>query len=273
MTGVIFDIKEFAVHDGPGPRTTVFFKGCPLRCQWCHNPEGLSREPQLMWRQEKCTGCGLCCQGADHDPCAALGRCWHHCSTGALTLSGQTWEVEALAERLLRDAPLLSSMGGGITVSGGEPLYQPAFLMALLQALSGVHLAMETSGYAAPKVFEAAVERLDYVIMDIKLADGALHRQYTGVDNGPILENFAHLRRSGKPHTVRVPLIPGITDGRENLEAIARIVQDSPVQLLQYNPLAPAKYGLLGQDYPLKELPQPQPVDLSVFHNAALLKL
>lgn len=273
MTGVIFDIKEFSVHDGPGPRVTVFLKGCPLRCRWCHNPEGLSREPQLLWKKNRCTGCGLCRTGCDHPDCKPFDRCWRKCTQGALSVSGTVWEVDALAEKLLRYAPMLRSMEGGITLSGGEPLYQPDFAVELLKRLRGIHRAIETSGFASETYFRQALEELDYVLMDVKLADPAAHRQYTGVDNGPILRNLRILQQSGKPHLLRVPLIPGITDTPENLRAIAAFAGDSPVELLEYNRFAPAKYDLLEQEYPLKDLPAPNPVDLTVFRNATLSRI
>lgn len=273
MTGTIFDIKEFSVHDGPGPRVTVFFKGCPLRCRWCHNPEGLSREPQLLWKRTLCTGCGACRAPCDHPECQRLGRCYHRCTHGALSLSGRVWALEDLASRLLGYGEMLRSMDGGITLSGGEPLYQWQFAAALLQRLQGVHRAIQTSGYAGEDAFRAVLAETDYVMMDVKLADPARHREYTGVDNAPILRNLRILQESGKPHLLRTPLIPGITDTEENLRAVAALAGDSPVELLEYNRFAPAKYDLLEQDYPLQDLPEPNPVDLSWFQNATLSKL
>jgi len=273
MTGTIFDIKEFAVHDGPGPRVTVFLKGCPLRCKWCHNPEGLSSEVQLLWKKEKCTGCGLCHQDIEHELCKELGRCWHHCASGALVVSGQTWESDVLAERLLSYAPILNDCGGGITFSGGEPLFQPEFILEVLGRLTCVHRAIETSGYAAENIFLRMLDVVDFVIMDIKLADPEKHKIYTGVRNDRILKNFAHLKTSGKPHLIRVPLIPQITDTKENLMAISQIVGDSLVELLEYNRLAPAKYAMLQKEFPLGDTAQPNKVDLSIFQNAKLLKL
>lgn len=273
MTGTVFDIKEFSIHDGPGPRVTVFLKGCPLRCLWCHNPEGLSRAPQLLWKPKLCIGCGQCRVDCGHEECQQTHRCWHRCTTGALTVSGIRWEAQALAQKLRGYGSMLQSMGGGITLSGGEPLYQPEFALELLDGLGDLHKAIETSGYASEAVFRAMLERVDYVLMDVKLADAEAHRQYTGVDNAPILRNLRILQRSGKPHLLRTPLIPGITDTRDNLAAVAALAGDSPVELLEYNRFAPAKYEMLQKTYPLQQLPPPNEPDLSLFQNATLSRL
>ena len=274
MIGTIFDLKEFAIHDCPGVRLTVFLKGCPLRCPWCHNPEGLSREPQLMWKKEKCTGCGDCRKPCDDIVCNTLGRCWHHCPNGALSLRGESVEAADLADRLRGYAPMLSGMDGGFTLSGGEPLYQPEFSLELLRLLKPSHLCMETSGFATESLFTQFLDLLDYVIMDIKIADPVLHKQVIGVDNSLILQNLKLLKTSGKPHTLRVPLIPGITDTEENLSAISDLAGESRVELLEYNPLAPAKYAMLSMDYPLGSLQKKQEFDrVSLFRNATIMKM
>ena len=175
-----------------------------------------------------------------------------------------------MAKRLLRDADLFESAGGGITLSGGEPLMQHAFAAALLRKLP-VHKAIETSGFASAEVFDKIIGLVDYVMMDIKLADGEAHRRYTGADNRPILENFKRLRQSGKPYLVRVPLIPGITDTEKNLREIATIVGDSPVELLPYNRMAGAKYPLVGKTFTdMIKQGQNSEIDLSLFQNATL---
>ena len=273
MTGTEFDIKELSVHDGPGPRVTVFLKGCPLRCRWCHNPEGLSGEPQLLWKRTLCSGCGQCRTACGHEDCRPFGRCWRRCAQGALSVSGRLWRAEDLAEHLSGYGPMLRSMGGGVTLSGGEPLYQWEFAAELLGRLKGMHRAVETSGYAEEAAFRAVLAETDYVMMDLKLADPALHRRYTGADNGLILQNLRLLQQSGKPHLLRTPLIPGITDTPENLQEIAKLAGASPVELLEYNAFAPAKYALLEREYPLPELPPPRRPDLSAFQNAVLSRL
>lgn len=249
MTGIVFDIKEMAVHDGPGLRTTVFLKGCPLRCRWCHNPEGLSPKPQLMAKTGTCTHCGLCRRGCSHPDCQPFGRCLHICPNGLLTVSGREMQAQELAQKLMRCAPLFGKEGG-VTFSGGEPLMQADFVLAVMDAMPDISCAIETSGYAPFDIFKRVVDRMDLVYMDLKLADPAAHKEYTGVDNAPILRNLEYLR--GKNAIIRTPLIPDITDTEDNLRAIRALVGDLPHELLPYNELADAKYGMLGMEYPLK---------------------
>jgi len=253
MKGLIFDIKEFAVHDGEGIRTTVFFKGCPLRCVWCHNPEGLSPKRELYLKQNGCLSCGLCRKPCDHPECREIGRCLHICPKNLVSAVGVEWEAEALAEKLLKHKSFFNSMGGGITLSGGEPLLQADFCVELLTLLKGqVHTAIETSGFASADTFQKVVRLCDFVYMDVKLANTEQHKAYTGVDNKIILANAAWLKQSGIKHTFRTPLIPDITDAEENLKAIEQIVGDSPWEKLAYNPLAGAKYASVGRLFPLK---------------------
>lgn len=255
MTGTIFDIKGFALHDGPGIRTTVFLKGCPLRCRWCHNPEGLSPLPQLSVKQNACVQCGKCRKSCTHPDCQPYGRCLHICPGGCLSVVGTEYTAEGLAEVLCQDGDVFAMSGGGVTFSGGEPLLQAKFVCAVSSILrdKGIHTAMETCGYAPPEVFRHTAEQTDYILMDIKLADPVLHKRYTGVDNSWILENFRWLRSCGKPYEIRTPLIPGITDTEENLSAIGEIVGDSLWEKLPYNALAGAKYGGLGMVFPMEK--------------------
>ena len=270
QTGRVFDIKEFSVNDGPGVRTTVFFKGCPLRCVWCHNPEGLESGRGILVRQRGCLQCGRCRLPCTHPECQGLGRCLHACPAGLVEGLGREWTAPELAARLLRDKELFESSGGGVTLSGGEPLLQHEFAVELLRQLP-VHRAIETSGFATEEVFTRVIAEVDYVMMDIKLADPEAHRRYTGVDNAPILRNFEILRQSGKPYLVRVPLIPDITDTPENLAKIATVVGDSPTELLPYNRMAGAKYASVGKTFTdLIKRDVNRPVDLSVFQNATL---
>ena len=247
-------MKEFAVHDGEGIRTTVFLKGCPLRCVWCHNPEGLSPKRELYLKQNGCLGCGLCRVPCAHEECQGLGRCLHICPKNLVSAAGEEWEAEALGQRLLKHKGFFDAMGGGITLSGGEPLLQAEFCRELLSVLRGkVHTALETSGYAEHEVFRSVAELCDFVYMDLKLADEKAHREFTGVSNTPILRNAEWLKQSGIPHTFRTPLIPGITDTADNLEAIGAIVGDSPWEKLAYNPLAAAKYASVGRVFQYKQ--------------------
>lgn len=251
MNGVIFDIKEMAVHDGPGIRTTVFFKGCPLRCKWCHNPEGLTVEPQLMYKQARCIKCGRCKTECNHPECQPFGKCIRVCPQNCLEISGRAVEAKCLAKELKENAEILGDSFGGFTFSGGEPLAQPKFLIELMDELKDYHLCIETSGYAKTEVFSEILEKLDFVIMDIKIADSELHKKYTGVSNSRILENFETLRKSGKPYLIRTPLIPNITDTKENLEGIKKIIGNADWEKLPYNKMAGAKYKMLGMSYEL----------------------
>ena len=230
MNGVIFDIKEMAVHDGPGIRTTVFFKGCPLRCLWCHNPEGLTSKPQLMYKES---------------------RCLHACPDNLLSVTGRAVSAEKLAVELKKSAEPLGDNFGGFTFSGGEPLMQPEFLLSLTEELKGFNLCIETSGYAQLDIFTSVIEKLDFIIMDIKLANTETHKKYTGVGNETILANFEALKKSGRPYLIRTPLIPNITDTKENLSAIKEIIGGSDWEQLPYNTMAGAKYKMLGMEYSL----------------------
>jgi pyruvate formate lyase activating enzyme len=250
MNGIIFDVKEFALNDGDGIRTTVFFKGCPLRCIWCHNPEGLSPSPELYLKRNGCRNCGLCKKPCSHEECQPFGRCTKICPMDLVKIAGERYEVNALASKLLKSSEIFKSANGGITYSGGEPLMQADFLFALTEKLKGkVHQAIETSGYCNQNVFRKVAKNLDFVIMDIKLADTDLHKQHTGAGNEKILANFKILKDSGKPYIIRTPLIPNITDTTENLEQISKIIGNNKWEKLPYNAAAAAKYKMLGLKY------------------------
>lgn len=251
MTGVIFDIKEFSIHDGPGGRFTVFLKGCPLRCVWCHNPEGLVSKPQLMYKKNMCVKCGRCMQGCSHEECKPFGRCIHACANGCLSVAGKEMTVEELAEKLNKNADFFKITGGGVTISGGEPMLQSDFVCELADAVSGIHKAIQTSGYTDFDTYKRVIDKFDFVMQDIKLADRYDHKKYTGVYNDKILKNIEYLKKSGKEYVLRVPLIPDITDTEKNLKAVAEIAGESPVELLTYNNLAGAKYEMLGMEYTL----------------------
>ncbi len=272
MLGTVFDIKEFSVHDGPGVRTTVFLKGCPLRCMWCHNPEGLSPFVQIMVNENRCTHCRRCFEPCSHENCQKYGRCLYSCPDGLISLTGKEMSGLEVASKVLRGKDFLQLSGGGVTISGGEPLMQHEFTLDLLKRMSEIHRAIQTSGYSSGEVFSKVIDNCDYIMMDLKLADPALHKKYTGVDNAPILENAKLLKASGKPHVFRVPLIPDITDTEENLRAISEIAGDSPVELLPYNIMAGAKYKSVGLEYPLKDhRSDNNKADFSIFKNAKLI--
>lgn len=268
IEGTIFDIKQLAVFDGPGIRTTVFLKGCPLRCMWCHNPEGLSSKPQKMQAVAGCIQCGRCREVCSHpDECVLCGACVRACPKNLIKICGKRVTSEWLAEHLMRDATYFERVDGGITFSGGEPLAQPEFLADCLGRLSGFHTCIETSGYAAPEVFREVAGLLDYIIMDLKLADAEKHRHYTGVSNRKILDNLEYLKQCGKPFRIRIPVIPGVNDDRANMEATAQLLQGAKtldfVELLPYHTTAGAKYGMVGAQYQ-PEFDQEQKPDCTV---------
>jgi len=244
MTGTVFDIKEFSLHDGPGPRTTVFLKGCPLRCQWCHNPEGLNFEPQLMIKHNLCTSCGKCKLPCTHKDCKPFSRCIHICPNGLISVTGKEFTSNELVDILLKNIDFYKANGGGITFSGGEPLMQSDFLLEVISKLP-CHIAIQTSGYAPKEIFSKVIDNVDYIMMDIKLADRTLHKKYTGVYNDIIIENFNYLRNSGKEYIIRTPLIPNICDTEENLTQIKKIIENSPWELLPENTFWKAKYSML----------------------------
>ena len=251
MNGTIFDIKEFSIHDGPGGRITVFLKGCPLKCVWCHNPEGLIRKPQLMHKKNLCTNCGSCKLPCKHSECKMFDRCIHACPNGAISVSGYEISDDELADRLNKDAKILESLGGGVTISGGEPMMQADFVCSLADKLK-VHKAIQTSGYTDIETYKKVVNKFDYVMQDIKIVNCEVHKLYTGVSNENILKNIEYLKNSGKEFIFRVPIIPNITDTEENLAEIKKITKGFNVEYLPYNALAGAKYEMLGMKFQLK---------------------
>ena len=253
MKGLIFSIEEFALFDGDGIRVNVFFKGCPLKCKWCHNPEGQNPEIEIVRNPNSCKGCGKCNEICDNQPnCKLCDRCIINCPEDALRRSGEWIESDTLAEKLLRFAPALKN-GGGLTFSGGEVLAQADFLIEVLQKTSAMHRIIETSGFGDPDKFKEVLKNVDFVFYDLKVMDEDKHKFYTGVSNKLILQNATALKESGVPFTIRVPFIKDVNTDEDNLTALAKFLKDAQnlkaVELLKYNHLAGAKYGLLGRTY------------------------
>ncbi|MDD5603618.1 MAG: glycyl-radical enzyme activating protein [Eubacteriales bacterium] len=257
--GIVFDIKEFTLHDGPGIRITVFLKGCPLRCAWCHNPEGLSFEPQIMKSVALCKHCGKCERGCSHDECAPFGVCTKICPDGLIRIAGRKVDSARLALELKEQADFLSGFGGGVTISGGEPLAQAEFTLSLLKELKPVHTAVETSGYGGSDLFTDIIESADLILFDLKLMRSELHLKYTGKDNRLILTNFDILADSDTEYIVRIPLIPGVSDTEDNIERTAIYLKSRMkpgkggslprIELMPYNRFAGAKYPAVGMRY------------------------
>lgn len=252
-TGVIFDIKEFAVFDGPGMRQTVFLKGCPLRCNWCHNPEGLCMSPQLMVSKSSCTHCGACANVCVHETCTACGACVAVCPLHLRTMVGERMTSDALVEKIRIHSEYYAKYGGGVTFSGGEPLMQAEFLIEVLKKIPDLHRAVETSGYCEAEIFKKAIANLDYVMMDLKIFDGEEHKKYTGVDNQNILQNVKMLCEGEVPFVIRIPVIPGVNDHEENFRKTAEWIAGAraleKVELLPYHKTAGAKYAMVGKEY------------------------
>jgi len=268
MTGAIFDIQRFSIHDGPGIRTTVFFKGCPLNCIWCHNPEGISRAPLLSFRPALCIGCGFCfrtcpagchrMEGGKHlfdrERCEACGRCAAECYPGALELVGREESAAEIMREVLRDKAFYDNSGGGLTLSGGEPLMQPDFAFELLCAArdAGLHCCVETCGFAARAALDLVRPKTDLFLFDVKETDRARHAELTGKPNDRILANLRHLHGTGADIILRLPIIPGVNDRPEHFKGIAALARDLPglkgVEIMPYHQLGENKVGRFGLD-------------------------
>ena len=284
-TGTVFDIQHFSIHDGPGIRTTVFLKGCPLRCQWCHNPESYQREPQILFDPGQCAGCGACAaaceqgchslQAGTHDfdrsACVRCGACARACLFGSLTVAGRRATVAELMEQILADRFFYESSGGGLTLSGGEPMYQPEFALALAAAAKaeGLHVCMETSGFCPWEKLQPMTEVVDLFLFDYKVTDPALHRQWTGVDNGPILENLTRLDRCGAKTILRCPLIPGVNLTEDHARGIARTAAElenlQEIHLEPYHNAGLSKRDRLGMEQTRGHIQPPERAALEQF--------
>ena len=263
MKASIFDIQRFSVHDGPGIRTTVFFRGCPLRCAWCHNPEGLSPTPVLQWMRADCIGCGLC---GDRTTAEDAARC----PTGALHVCGREWELSELYDTVLRDRDFFGA-DGGVTCSGGECLQQADAVAALLAyaKADGISTVIDTSGFVPWSAFAKTLDVCDLYLYDIKCADPKRHKAGTGVDNTRILENLARLSDVGARIWLRVPVIPGFNADIGEMTAIAHLAADVKgaecVTLIPYHTLGVQKYESVGMPYPMKDVKPPTKEQMQTF--------
>ena len=269
MKGIVFDIQNYAIYDGPGIRTIIFLKGCPLTCIWCQNPESQELKPQLSYFSEKCVGCGTCiavCPNnalqlidakviRDQDRCTVCGECVNACPYNVRDIIGKYVSVEELIELVVRDKPFYDNSGGGVTISGGEPTMQLEFLQNLLEALKNekIHTAIETCGYFNDDIIPKLVNLVDLFLFDIKHIDSKIHCNYTGVPNDRILTNFKSiLLKVGSERIIpRIPLIPSVNTDKDVISKIGQFLFEAnykgPIHLMPYNKLARTKYEKIGK--------------------------
>jgi pyruvate formate lyase activating enzyme len=294
LTGITFNVQRFSTEDGPGIRTTVFFKGCPLRCTWCHNPEGLSPRPELMWFDVRCIGVRDCLRACpvdaleltsqgmriDRELCDACGACTEACPAGALEVIGRTWTPEALLAEVQKDAVFFETSGGGVTFSGGEPMAQADFVLELgrLCREVGLHVALDTCGVAPWARYEQVLPVVSLVLYDLKIFDGDRHRAATGMDNARILDNARRIAAAGMPIWIRTPIIPGHTADAANIAALGVfIAAELPTvqrwDLLAYTNLGGPKYRRLDRPYALESAPLLTRAEMEELHAVAVARV
>lgn len=277
VKGIVFNILRYTIDDGPGIRSTVFVKGCPLRCPWCSNPESQKKQKEILHRKVSCIHCGRCeakCPqkairltedgvAIDRSLCIACEKCVMGCPNKALQTMGKETSVAEAFKTVMKDREYYESTNGGVTVSGGEPLSQPEFTAALCEKLqaSGIHTCIETTGFADRKSLDMVLPHLSLVYFDLKHMDSKEHERVTGVSNERILENFKYIVSRGIPLVIRIPYIPGFNDSDENMEATARfaaeVVPGCEVHLLPYHNYGEGKYESLDRSYPMRDLEKP----------------
>ena len=278
---MIFDIKRFAINDGPGIRTTLFLKGCPLRCVWCHNPEGIEPQPVKLYTRKKCIGCQSCVEACplgnlvltpegikDQGRCTACGRCADECPTLALQMAGKEWDMDELMALVEKERQVMEESGGGVTLCGGEPLMHTDYLLTLLRELGhrGFHRTVDTTLFAPAHHVEAVANACELMLVDLKLMDSQLHRQYTGAPNEQILSNIRLISDMKRRFWIRIPLIVGINADDANITASAQFLASLPtppkvVNLLPYHDIGKGKHERLGSIYNPASIPMAEPTE------------
>ena len=281
--GLIFDIKRFSIHDGPGIRTTIFLKGCPLHCVWCHNPEGISPSKEFQFWSKRCIACHECIQACEYHAlsivenkpvrddrlCQVCGACVEACPAEAMVLIGKKMTVQDVIQEIETDVLYYDQSGGGVTFSGGEPLLQIEFLDVLLQACKdrGIHTAVDTSGYVQLEDLQRIKEWVDLFLYDVKIIDEFKHLKYTGVSNRQILNNLIELSKSGAEIIIRIPIIPGINESSDDIDQLREFLEgmdrNHPVHLLPYHSTAIEKYSRMNSIYQLQDVRSPAADHLS----------
>ena len=283
--GYIFDIKRYAIHDGPGIRTTIFIKGCPLRCVWCHNPESWSPLPQRLYKQNKCIGCGVCVSICPQEglaitsegikskgiACLNCGKCADECPALAMEICGKEWGLEEILKEVLKEKNVMLKGRGGITLSGGEPLVNPDFAIRLLKAFGeeGLHRAVDTTLYASKSTVEKVAEECELFLVDLKCMDNKLHEKFTGVPNEPILNNLKFISSIHHPYYIRIPLISGVNVFEENLEKTGAFLsslesQPEVIDLLPYHDIGKGKHERMGSHYNPDSIPMSTPTESEI---------
>lgn len=256
LTATIFDIERNSYVDGPGIRTTVFFKGCNLKCRWCHNPESQSPKPQMMFYKDKCKGCGKCKVFCPNhlESCDLCGKCTVYCPVDARRVCGRTYTIDEVFEEVIKDKAFYENSGGGVTFSGGECMLQIDFLLEILKKCkeNGIHTAVDTAGHIPWESFEKIIPDTDLFLYDIKAMNDEIHKEYTGVSNSLILENLARLLKSNVGVWVRVPIIPGVNDTEDEMKKIKSFFEANgypeKVELLPYHAMGENKYSAIGEN-------------------------
>ncbi len=286
-SGIVFDIKKFSIHDGPGIRTTIFLKGCPLQCAWCHNPEGISPLPEIHLWEQRCIACGECVDACpesavsfqgdlrlwDREICTRCGRCAGICPAETVQLIGKSMSIPEVIAEIEKDNIYYDQSGGGVTFSGGEPLNQTSFLNALLKKCKElkIHTAVDTSGLSPWKNYQEIIPFTDLFLFDLKIMDDDRHKEFTGASNRLILDNLEKLIEAGKYIVVRVPVIPGINDHPENIAETSTFLSSlggiQNIDILPYHRIASDKYRRMESEYQLKEIQPPSSEEMETIAN------